>query len=268
MTRQIVLDTETTGKKTQDKHKIVEFGAVEIIDRKITGKTLHFYINPERDIPEEVIKIHGITNEKVKDAPIFKDVADQIIEFVKGAEILAHNADFDTKFLNHELEIAGRGKLWSYTQKVTDTLFLSRSLNPKDRKHSLDALCQKYEVDNSNREFHGALLDSQLLSEVYLKMTEGKTNLNIKNIIEQTDWVRPEIVRINDTHHLNLPSVSLTLEERIDDIQMKIFLATKSKNNELIESLQSQLTLFENQLSQQAIEKKNHNPVRKYSFSK
>lgn len=256
MLRQIVLDTETTGMKVQDKHKIVEFGAVELIDRKITGRQLHFYINPERDIPEEVVAIHGINNEKVMNSPLFKDVAKEIIDFIKGAEILAHNADFDLNFLNHELKLANMGKVWDYVHKVTDTLFLSRSIGAEYRKHNLDELCKRYEVDNSNREFHGALLDSQLLAEVYLKMTEGKTDLDIKPIMEQTNWVRPEIKRFEG---IVLPKYELTNDEKIADIEMKLFVAEKSKN----EILKNQLT---NELIQLMKNKQVEKKINKFSF--
>lgn len=257
MLRQIVLDTETTGMKTQEKHKIVEFGAVELVDRKLTGRYLHFYINPERDIPADVIEIHGITNEKVANCPTFKDVAQEILDFLKGAEILAHNADFDTKFLDHELQIANKGKLWDYVHKVTDTLFLSRSLYPQEKKHSLDALCKRFEVDNSGRDFHGALLDSQLLAEVYLRLSEGKTDLDIKPIIEQTNWVRPEVQRISNAQ---LSSVILTPEEIRADLEMQIFVADKSKNKDLTEQLKAQLEALD--LAQRPVRE-----VRKNTFN-
>lgn len=242
MLRQIVLDTETTGIKTQEKHRIVEFAAIELIDRKLTGRHLHFYINPERDIPEEVVEVHGITNEKVANCPVFKDVAQEILDFLRGAEILAHNADFDTKFIDYELQLANKGKLWEYVHKVTDTLFLSRSLYPQEKKHSLDALCKRFEVDNSGREFHGALLDSQLLAEVYLRMSEGKTDLDIKPIIEQTNWVRPEVQRINNA---KIPTVTLSPQEIRSDLEMKIFVAEKSKNQSLADQLKAQLEAFD-----------------------
>lgn len=267
MIRQIVLDTETTGLKVQDKHKIVEFGAVELIDRKITGRKLHFYINPERDIPEEVISVHGITNEKVANSPKFNEVAKEIVDFIKGAEILAHNADFDLNFLNNELKLADMGSVWDYVHKVTDTLFLSKSLNSEFKKHSLDELCKRYEVDNTNREFHGALLDSELLAEVYLKMTEGKTDLDIKPLIEQTNWVRPEIVKFS----LEIPSLELTTEEKLKDCEMKLFIAKSSKNLDLMAKLEEVKKSLEEEIANKSthkvIDNKNQSELKKNRFS-
>lgn len=262
--RQIVLDTETTGKYAKKGDKIVEFGAVEMINREITGRTLHFYINPEMIIPEEVIKIHGITNEKVKDCPTFDKVAPQIIDFIKGAEIIAHNADFDTEFLNVELEKAGFGKLWNYCLKITDSWQLSQSINAKDKRHSLDALKKKYEI-NIEREFHGALLDSQILAEVYLKMTEGQTDLDVEEKAEKKNWKRSEIVRFDQSkYNLKKDIPNLSLEEQQNKIRMKILL---SKNNDEKELLKQELSRFldkhpqfktEDELKEEAEKKKNN----------
>lgn len=236
MTRQIILDTESTGKNPKDGHKIVEFGAVEMIDRKLTGRTLQFYINPQRDIPDEVVKIHGITNEKVANCPNFEAVADEILEFIKGAELIIHNADFDVKFINAELAACSKGTLWDYVQKVTDTLFLSRSIDSSAGRHSLDAICDRYNVSRASREFHGALLDSQLLAEVYLKMTEGSTDLDVKGRVEQTNWSRPEIVRLNAP---NLKVVAMTEQESLQNLKSQLLVAQKSKNKVLAASLET-----------------------------
>ncbi len=236
--RQIILDVETTGKSHKEGHRVVEFGAVELINRKITGKKLHFYINPQRDIPDEVVKIHGITNERVKNEPIFAEVAQQILDFIKDTEILAHNSEFDAKFINNEIELCGRGKLWDYTQKITDTLLLSKSIDSEERKHSLDAVCDRYGVSREGREFHGALLDSELLAEVYLKMTEGMTDVDVKAQVEQTNWVRPEVLRFPA---MNLKLAQPSASDRKSELEMQILVASKSKNKELEEKLKIQL---------------------------
>lgn len=237
--RQLVLDTETTGFKPDDGHRIVEIGIVELIDRVPTGKIFHKYINPERDIPEEVVKIHGITNEKVKDCPTFKEIADEFLSFVKGAELLIHNAEFDVRFLNHEIGKINKGNLWSFAKKSSCTLKLSKSLNSKAKlKHSLDALCERYDVDNSGREFHGALLDAQLLSEVYLKMTEGLTDLDLEIQVDQVNWVRPEIKRYNNDGLV----VKKFNEEKIHEEYLE-FLKEKSKTEAVWIAVSNKLKL-------------------------
>lgn len=174
MSRQIILDTETTGLSPAEGHRIVEFAALELLDRRPTGKTLHLYINPERDIPNEVVEIHGITNERVKNEPVFAAVADQIIAFLAGAEILAHNAPFDQRFLDYELGLLGREPLPVFT----DTLALAKERYP-GQKNSLDALCTRLGVDRSKRVYHGALIDCELLCDVYLNMTRSQFSLDV-----------------------------------------------------------------------------------------
>ena len=177
--RQIVMDTETTGIDPAQGHRIVEIGCVEIIDRKLTGNTFHVYINPERMMDEEVIAVHGITNEFVADKPLFADVAQDFLDFVRGSEMIAHNATFDANFLNHELKKMNPklGKVEDYCT-VVDSLALARKKHP-GQKNNLDALCKRYYIDNSARTFHGALLDSEILAEVYLAMTGGQTTLSL-----------------------------------------------------------------------------------------
>ena len=172
MKRQIVLDTETTGIQPELGHRIVEIGCVELLDRKVTGNTYHQYINPERDMDDEVIKIHGLTNQFLADKPVFADIAADFVEFVSGAELLIHNAAFDVGFINHEL---ARLKQTGIDQvcSVVDTLALARAKHP-GAKANLDALCRRYQIDNSARVYHGALLDSEILAEVYLRMTGGQ----------------------------------------------------------------------------------------------
>ena len=176
--RQIVLDTETTGIDPAQGHRIIEIGCVEMINRKRTDNNYHVYLNPEREMDQEVMNVHGITNEFLKDKPHFADVAQEFLEFIKGAELIIHNAAFDLGFIDHELSMLADslGETKDYCS-VTDTLVLARKKHPGQR-NSLDALCKRYSVDNSHREFHGALLDSNILADVYLLLTGGQTNLS------------------------------------------------------------------------------------------
>lgn len=175
--RQIVLDTETTGIDPKQGHRIIEIGGVELIDRKLTGRHYHVYLNPERLVEEEAIQIHGITNEFLQDKPVFAQVADEFIEFIRGAELVIHNAPFDVGHMDHEFRRINPAHT-SVTEFVTvlDTLRLARKLYPGQRA-SLDALCKKFGIDNSHRTLHGALLDSEILADVYLWMTGGQRKL-------------------------------------------------------------------------------------------
>ncbi|OMH29507.1 DNA polymerase III subunit epsilon [Motiliproteus sp. MSK22-1] len=177
--RQIVLDTETTGIEPSEGHRIIEVGCVEMINRKLTGKTYHRYINPRRQIDAEAIEVHGITNDFLMDKPLFADIAREFQEFVRGAQLVIHNAPFDVGFLNHEFALIGPelGKLEDYCS-VLDTLAMARQMHPGQR-NSLDALCRRYGIDNAHRELHGALLDSEILADVYLFMTGGQTSLSL-----------------------------------------------------------------------------------------
>ena len=177
--RQIVLDTETTGLEPSQGHKIIEIGCVELVNRRLTGNHYHQYINPEREIEEQAIEIHGITNEFVADKPIFADIADEFMTFVEGAELIIHNAPFDVGFIDHELALLnqGRGSITDVCN-VVDSLVLARQKHPGQR-NNLDALCKRYFVDNSQRDLHGALLDSEILADVYLLMTGGQTALSL-----------------------------------------------------------------------------------------
>jgi DNA polymerase-3 subunit epsilon len=176
MTRQIVLDTETTGLSAKLGDRIVEIGCVEIMSRRITERHFHAYLNPERDIDEGAAKIHGLTREMLADKPRFAEVAKEFLEYVRGAELIIHNADFDVEFLNAELKLAKLGKLSDHAGRVIDTLAFARELHP-GKRNSLDALCERYFVDHSNRTLHGALLDARLLAECYLAMTRGQESL-------------------------------------------------------------------------------------------
>ena len=177
MARQIILDTETTGLSPQQGHRIIEVGCVELIDRKFTNNTFHRYINPQRIVEQEAIEIHGITNDFLEDKPFFEDISDELLEYLKGAEIIIHNAPFDVGFLNHEfLKVnSSYTKLSDYAQ-ITDSLVLARYKHP-GQKNNLNALCRRYDVNLSGRELHGALLDAQLLGQVYLLMTGGQASL-------------------------------------------------------------------------------------------
>ncbi len=177
--RQIVLDTETTGLYARNGDRIVEIGCVELVDRKPTGRRLHKYLNPEREVPIEAQRIHGLTDEFLADKPKFRDVAADLADFIRDAELVIHNAAFDMEFLDVEfrrLGDAGMESARGLCANVVDTLKMARDMRP-GKRNSLDALCGEYAVDNSNRQFHGALLDAQLLAEVYLAMTRGQESL-------------------------------------------------------------------------------------------
>ncbi|WP_111656501.1 DNA polymerase III subunit epsilon [Isoalcanivorax indicus] len=179
MTRQIVLDTETTGLEPSEGHRIIEIGCVEMVGRRLTGNDCHLYINPERDIDDGALEVHGITREFLADKPTFREVADEFLAYIDGAELVIHNAAFDIGFLNHELRLlgAGNGRIEDRCT-VLDTLALARNKHP-GQKNNLDALCRRYGIDNSHRELHGALLDAQILADVYLIMTGGQTRLSL-----------------------------------------------------------------------------------------
>ncbi|ASF45040.1 DNA polymerase III subunit epsilon [Methylovulum psychrotolerans] len=176
--RLVVLDTETTGLNPQEGHRVIEIGCVELVNRRLTGRHFHYYLNPDRKIDDGAIAVHGITNEFLQDKPRFPDIVEAFIAFIEGAELIIHNAPFDVGFLNHELALlkgAGKSKLDAYC-KVFDTLAFARKKHPGQR-NSLDALCKRYSIDNSHRELHGALLDSEILADVFLLMTGGQASL-------------------------------------------------------------------------------------------
>ncbi len=178
--RQIVLDTETTGIDTAQGHRIIEIGAMELVNRRITGQVFHRYLNPERDIDEGAQAVHGISRADLANEPRFAEIADELLEFVRGAELVIHNAAFDVGFLERELELMQHPEpRLSRHCEVLDTLKLARDLHPGQR-NSLDALCRRYEVDNSKRDLHGALLDADLLARVYLAMTGGQATLTLE----------------------------------------------------------------------------------------
>ena len=174
--RQIVLDTETTGLNANLGDRVIEIGCVEVLNRRVTDRSFHHYVNPEREIEEGAAKVHGIDREYLADKPKFAAIAAEFIDYVRGAELVIHNAEFDVDFLDRELALAGFGKLRGYVASVVDTLALARELHPA-KKNNLDALCERYAIANSHRTLHGALLDARLLAEVYLAMTRGQETL-------------------------------------------------------------------------------------------
>jgi DNA polymerase III subunit epsilon len=178
MSRQIFLDTETTGLSPENGDRVIEIGCIEMVNRRLSGRTLHHYLNPERPNHEDAVKVHGLTDEFLADKPLFASIADELMAFVEGAEIVIHNAAFDIGFLNEELRRTGRGPFTAAVGKVTDTLLMAREMFP-GKSNSLDALCKRLEVDNSNRALHGALLDAGLLAEVYIRLTRGQDSLVI-----------------------------------------------------------------------------------------
>jgi DNA polymerase-3 subunit epsilon len=171
--RQVVLDTETTGLEVEQQHRIIEIGCVELVNRRLTGRSFHRYLNPERDIDEGALEVHGLSREQLAKEARFADIHAEFLEFVRDAELIIHNAPFDVAFLNAELARIGAAPAITELCKILDTLPLARQMHPGQR-NSLDALCKRYSVDNSRRDYHGALLDARLLAEVYLAMTGGQ----------------------------------------------------------------------------------------------
>ncbi len=178
--RQIVLDTETTGIDPKEGHRIIEIGCVEVVNRRLTGNHFHVYINPGRHIEQEAIEVHGITNEFLADKPTFSQVAQEFVSFIKGAQLVIHNAPFDVGFMDHEfgMEASTKGVITNQICDVLDTLTLARQMHP-GQKNNLDALCKRYGIDNSHRTLHGALLDAEILADVYLLLTGGQTALSL-----------------------------------------------------------------------------------------
>lgn len=201
MTRQIVLDTETTGLSAENGDRIIEIGCVELVHRKLTGQNKHFYLNPERDSHEEALKVHGISNEFLRDKPKFAAVADELLDYLSGAEIIIHNAAFDVGFLNKELELIGRPPLKAVVGSVTDTLVMAKEMFP-GKRNSLDALCARLGVDNSGRTLHGALLDAELLADVYIHLTRGQDALLVDLAPSDAQQAQAQVV---DLRGFSLP---------------------------------------------------------------
>jgi DNA polymerase III subunit epsilon len=211
--RQIFLDTETTGLSLEGGDRLIEIGCLEMVNRRLTGNHLHLYVNPERPSGEEALKVHGITDEFLADKPRFADVAEQLLAWVAGAEVIIHNAAFDVGFLDAELKRAGRGGLRGHVAQVTDSLLLAREMFP-GKSNSLDALCRRLEVDNANRTLHGALLDAGLLAEVYIRMTRGQESLVIDGAGVSSDAGSATDVAQVDLRSFALVVVAVSHEER------------------------------------------------------
>ena len=192
--RQIILDTETTGIDPKQGHRIIEIGCVEMVDRKLTKNHFHVYINPDRKVEEEAFQVHGISDEFLADKPRFNQVAQDFLNYIQGAELVIHNAPFDVGFIDHEFALLGNMPKVADVCTVFDTLAFARSKHP-GQKNNLDALCKRYGIDNSHRELHGALLDSEILADVYLLMTGGQTSLGLGDDEDGADGMSVPTIR-------------------------------------------------------------------------
>ena len=210
MTRQIFFDTETTGLDADKGDRIIEIGCLEMVDRRMTGNNLHLYLNPERSSHPDAVKVHGLTDEFLADKPKFAAVAEQLLQFLGGAELIIHNAAFDVSFVNAELKRLNKGVITDVVAKVTDSLLMAREMFP-GKANSLDALCRRLEVDNSNRTLHGALLDAGLLAEVYIRMTRGQGSLVIDS--HDGDGTRLQVAAV-DLTTFSLPVLPASDDER------------------------------------------------------
>ncbi|EIJ42403.1 DNA polymerase III, epsilon subunit [Beggiatoa alba B18LD] len=213
--RQIVLDTETTGLEPKEGHRIIEIGCIEILNRRVTKQHFHCYLNPECEISAEAVAVHGLTSEFLQDKPKFAEIVTKFMDFIRDAELIIHNADFDVGFINHELQLLRQNwQALNHYCQITDTLKMARTLFP-GQKANLDALCRRYGIDNSHRELHGALLDAELLAEVYLAMTGGQTSLLATDSNQQTNRHQPaqETIRRLATDRPALPIILANAEE-------------------------------------------------------
>ena len=208
--RQIILDTETTGLSAETGDRIIEIGCVELLNRKLTRNNFHHYVNPERDSHEDALKVHGISNEFLRDKPKFAQIADELLAYIEGAELIIHNAPFDLAFLNKELERLGKGPITEFVLGITDTLAMAKDMFP-GKRNSLDALCDRLEVDNSGRTLHGALLDAELLADVYINMTRGQDALLID--AHATGTAEEGGVSLIDLRQFDLPVIQASEQE-------------------------------------------------------
>lgn len=229
MLRQIVLDTETTGIGPEHGHKIIEIGCVELIDRRLTGNHFHTYLNPQRPVDEGAFRVHGISTEFLQDKPLFKDVVEVFWRYIDGAELIIHNAPFDVGFLNAELSNATWSSAIHEVCRIIDTLVLAREKHPGQR-NNLDALCKRYDIDNSNRQLHGALLDAEILAHVYLAMTGGQAQLFLDADINTGNLQAP--IMVNHTPLTSTSPVYLASEEELaKHLEFVAFLQKKSGLN-------------------------------------
>jgi DNA polymerase III subunit epsilon len=213
MSRQIVLDTETTGLSPENGDRIIEIGCVELLNRKLSGNNLHFYVNPERDSDEGALRVHGISNEFLRDKPKFAAIATELLDYLRGAELIIHNAPFDIGFLNKELERLRLGRMADQVSGVIDSLAMAKELFP-GKRNSLDALCGRLEVDNSGRTLHGALLDAELLADVYINMTRGQNAFGLDESPPTPDTQQTDVLTEIDLSGFELPVVQANAVER------------------------------------------------------
>jgi DNA polymerase-3 subunit epsilon len=211
--RWVILDTETTGLDPEDGHRIIEIGAIEVMNRGITGRDFHYYLNPDRDSDAGALEVHGLTTEFLQDKPRFKDVVDEFLAFIKDAELIIHNAPFDVKFLNAELAKVGHNKVTTYSAAVTDSLVHAKTLYP-GKRNSLDALCERHGVSNAHRTLHGALLDSRLLAEVWLAMTRGQDSLAIEDDVHPSQNMAAEKRQFYDLPLIEVSAAELEAHEQ------------------------------------------------------
>lgn len=233
--RQIVLDTETTGLSAENGDRIIEIGCVELLNRKLTGRNLHHYVNPERDSHEDALKVHGISNEFLRDKPKFAQIADELLAYLDGAELIIHNAPFDIGFLNKELSLLGRPPLRQFVSGVIDTLVMAKEMFP-GKRNGLDALCDRLEVDNSGRTLHGALLDAELLADVYINMTRGQDAL----VMDAVESSAPgQVVEQIDLRRFELPVLLANEQEQQAHEALLADLDKASKGKTLWRALQA-----------------------------
>ncbi|HYP82548.1 DNA polymerase III subunit epsilon [Variovorax sp.] len=237
MSRLIVLDTETTGLSAEDGDRVIELGCVELYSRKLTGNDLHLYFNPERDSHEDALKVHGLTTEFLSDKPKFALCAQEIADYLGGAELIIHNAAFDVGFLNKEFERAGLKPLRHYVADITDTLAMAKAVYP-GKRNSLDALCDRFGIDRSNRTFHGAKLDAQLLADVYINLTRGQDALLI-----DVGSNEPEQGRVLDVdlRSFSLPIITANVQEMAlhDEILLQLDKSSNGKTLFRAEAVQN-----------------------------
>lgn len=213
--RQVFIDTETTGLESKLGHRIIEIAAVEMLSRRLTGRRFHYYLNPEREIEAGAMQVHGLTNEFLQDKQKFLDIANELLEFVADAELIMHNASFDVSFINNELGLAELQPLEKYCHSITDTLKIAKELHP-GKRNNLDALCERYQVNNSKRVLHGALLDAELLADVYLAMTRGQESL----IMEVSTPLSDINTNHSDVQLIIQPADSEELKFHIEQLEM------------------------------------------------
>ena len=236
MSRQIVLDTETTGLSAENGDRVIELGCVELLNRKLTGNDLHIYFNPERESHEDALKVHGLTTDFLRDKPKFAALADDVVDYLRGAELIIHNAAFDVGFLNKELELVGLPPLRTFVAEVTDTLAMAKSVYP-GKRNSLDALCDRFGVDRSNRTFHGAKLDAQLLADVYINLTRGQDALLIDAAVDEPTQ---GVVVAVDLRRFTLPVIAPAEDELAAHEDLLAQLDKASKGKTLFRRLESQ----------------------------